>query len=80
MVGAAALAAENRKMQTNSPKCQELWWACTPLAVETHDNWGKVAQGTFSRLASHLAISQSMPKALVEADIHVYGRLNFHPV
>ena len=38
VVGAAALAAENRKMQTNSPKCQELGWACTPLAVENYGN------------------------------------------
>jgi hypothetical protein len=48
------------------------------LAVETYGNWGEVAQGTFSRLASHLAISQSRPKALVVADI--YGRLNLHLV
>ena len=78
VVGAAALVAENRKLQANSPKCQELGWACTPLAVETYGNWGEVAQGTFSRLASHLAISQSRPKALVVADI--YGRLNLHLV
>ena len=64
-----ALAAENRKVHTNSPKCQELGWACTPLAVENYGNWGEVVQGTFSRLASHLAISQSRPKAFVVADI-----------
>ena len=69
VVGAAALVAENQKMQTNSPKSQELGWGCTPLAVETYDNWGKVAQGTFSRLVSHLATSQSRPKALVVAVI-----------
>ena len=73
MVGAAALVAENRKLQANSPKCQELGWACTSLAVETYGNWGEVAQGTFSRLASHLAISHQ-----VVADI--YGRLNLHLV
>ena len=75
MVGAAALAAENRKMQTNGPKCQALGWACTPLA---YGNWGEFAQGTFSRLASHLAISLSKPKAIVLADI--YGRLNLNLV
>ena len=45
VVGAAASVAENRKMQTYSSKCQELGWACTPLAVETYGNWGEVAQG-----------------------------------
>ena len=45
----------------------------TPLPVETYGNCrGEVAQGTFSRLATHLAISQSMPKALMVVDI--YGR------
>ena len=29
VVGAAALVAENRKLQANSPKCQELGWACS---------------------------------------------------
>ena len=48
------------------------------MAVETYGNWGEVAQETFSRLASHLAISQSRPKALVVVDI--YGRLNLHLV
>ena len=75
VVGAAALVAVNWKLQANNPKCQELG---TPLAVETYGNWGEIAQGTFSRLASHLAISQSRPKALVVADI--YGRLNLHLV
>ena len=45
-------------MQTNSPKCQELGWACTSLAVETYGNWGEVAQGSFSRLASHATCHQ----------------------
>ena len=54
----------------NSPKCQELGWACTPLAVETYGNWGEVAQGTYSRLASRLAVSQSRPKAVVVAGIY----------
>ena len=78
VVGAAALAAENRKRQTNGPKCQELGWACTPLAVETYGNWGEFAQGTFSSLASHLAISLSKPKAIVLTDL--YDRLNLNLV
>ena len=72
--GAAALAAETRKLHSNGPKCQELGWSCIPLAVETYDNWGKQAHDTFSRLASFLAIHQSSPKAVVVAEI--YGRLN----
>ena len=86
MVSVAALAAENRKIHaaenqkghTNTLKCQELEWASTSLAVETYGNWGEVVQGTFSRLASHLAISQSRPKAL--AMVGIYGRLNLHLV
>ncbi|KAL5479843.1 hypothetical protein EMCRGX_G023432, partial [Ephydatia muelleri] len=52
--GAAALAAETRKLHTNGPKCQELGWSCIPLAVETYGNWGKQTHDTFSRLASFL--------------------------
>eukprot|EP00731_Ephydatia_muelleri_P013057 Em0007g367a len=72
--GAAALAAEARKLHSNGPKCQELGWSCIPLAVETYGNWGKEAHDTFSRLASYLAIHQSSPKSAVVAEI--YGRLN----
>ncbi|KAL5463778.1 hypothetical protein EMCRGX_G032712 [Ephydatia muelleri] len=72
--GAAALAAETRKLHSNGPKCQELSWSCIPLAVETYGNWDKQAHDTFSRLASFLAIHQSSPKAVVVAEI--YGRLN----
>ncbi|KAL5499463.1 hypothetical protein EMCRGX_G010889 [Ephydatia muelleri] len=72
--GAAALAAETRKLHSNGPKCQELGWSCIPLAVETYGNWGKQAHDTFSRLASFLAIHQSSPKAVVVAEIN--GRLN----
>ena len=60
--GAAALAAEARKLHSNGPKCQELGWSCIPLAVETYGNWDKEAHDTFSRLASYLAIHQSSPK------------------
>ena len=75
MSGAASTAAESRKLLSNGPKCQELGWTCIPLAVETFCNWGKEAYLTFSRLASHLAISMSSPKPSILADI--YGRLNF---
>ena len=67
--GAAVLAAEARKLHSNGPKCQELGWSCIPLAVETYGNWGKEAQDTISRLASHLAIHQSSPKSSVVAEI-----------
>ncbi|KAL5474555.1 hypothetical protein EMCRGX_G026516 [Ephydatia muelleri] len=73
--GAASTAAETRKLLTNGPKCQELGWTCIPLAVEMFCNWGKEAHLTFSRLASHLAISLSSPKPSILAD--VYSRMNF---
>ena len=72
--GAAALAAEARKLHSNGPKCQELGWSCIPLAVKTYGNWGKEAHDTFSRLASYLTIHQSSLKSAVVAEI--YGRLN----
>ena len=67
--GAAALAAEARKLHSN-----ELGWSCILLAVETYGNWGKEAHGTFSRLASFLTIHHSSPKSAVLAEI--YHRLN----
>eukprot|EP00731_Ephydatia_muelleri_P016202 Em0009g626a len=71
---AEVLAAETHKLHSNGPKCQGLGWSCIPLAVETYGNWGKEAQDTISRLASHLAIHQSSPKSSVMSEI--YGRLN----
>ena len=75
MAGAAALAAETRKLCYNIvQKCLALGWTCIPVAVETYGSWGKEAQAMFLRLSSHLAISMSSPKPTVWADI--YGRLN----
>ena len=51
MANAAAFGAENQKLQSNTPKCQELGWSCTTLAVETYGNI--LAQNTFSSLAPH---------------------------
>ena len=42
-IGAAAVVADNQKLQSNCSKCDELGWTCTPLGVETHANWGRVA-------------------------------------
>ena len=72
--GAAANGAELRKLNANSTKCMELGWTCIPMAVETFGHWGREAQSVLSRLASHLSISLSQPRAAVVADI--YGRLN----
>ena len=72
--GAAANGAELRKLNANSTKCTELGWTCIPMAVETFGHWGREAQSVLSRLASHLSISLSQPRAAVVADI--YGRLN----
>ena len=35
----AALAAENRKHNSNDRKCEELGWICIPLVVETYGCW-----------------------------------------
>eukprot|EP00731_Ephydatia_muelleri_P020124 Em0012g949a len=72
--GAAAIGAELRKLNANSTKCMELGWTCIPIAVETFGHWGREAQSVLSRLASHLSISLSQPRAAVVADI--YRRLN----
>ena len=47
--GSAALVAECRKHDLNDPKCSELGWKCTPLAVETYGCWGE-ARETLSRV------------------------------
>eukprot|EP00731_Ephydatia_muelleri_P000760 Em0001g760a len=73
--GAAVEEAEVRKHRANDPKCSELGWVCIPLAVETYGNWGREAQSTFSRLASHLAIITSSHKSKVLTEL--YSRLNF---
>eukprot|EP00731_Ephydatia_muelleri_P003848 Em0002g24a len=71
--GAAAYAAECRKHTANDAKCQELGWACIPLAVETFGNWGMEAQGVFSRLASALGMHQGTSKSWA---LHtIYSRL-----
>ena len=74
--GAASTTAETHMLLTNGPKCQELGWACIPLAVKTFCNWGKEAHLTFSRLASHLAISSPKPSILADID----SRLNINLV
>eukprot|EP00731_Ephydatia_muelleri_P001419 Em0001g1419a len=72
--GAAALAAETRKHAANDARCQALGWSCIPLAVETFGNWGREAQGVFSRLATLLALHQGRSKSTVVRDI--YGHLS----
>ena len=68
--GAAANGAELRKLNANSTKCTELGWTCIPMAVETFGHWGREAQSVLSRLASHLSISLSQPRAAAVADIY----------
>ena len=51
LAGAAALAAETRKLLSYGPKCQELGWPYISMAVETYENRDKEA---LSRL--HLAV------------------------
>ena len=42
--GSAALAAENRKHNSNDRKCEELGWVCIPLVVETYMGVGMLQQ------------------------------------
>ena len=58
----------------NDARCQALGWSCIPLAVEIFGNWGREAQGVFSRLATLLALHQGRPKSTVVRDI--YGHLS----
>ena len=74
VLGAAALPAETRKHMANDKKCQELGWACVPIAMETYGNWGQEAKDTFSHLASHLTTVSSQPESKVISDL--YGCLN----
>ena len=73
-VGAAAYAAELRKLVPNDTRCQELGWTCIPLAVETYGYWGMEAQSVLSHLSSLLAIGQAIPKPKMLGDI--YGHFN----
>ena len=46
--GSAAKVAECRKHDMNDPKCSELGWKCTPLAVETYGCWDAEARETLA--------------------------------
>ncbi|KAL5483977.1 hypothetical protein EMCRGX_G020399 [Ephydatia muelleri] len=74
MAGSAALVAECHKHDLNDPKCSELSWKCTPLAVETYGCWGAEARDTQSRLATRLAIPMRCTK--FQATASIYGRLS----
>ena len=52
VAGAAALAADTRKHMANGKKCQELGFACVPIAMETYGDWGREAKYTLSHLNS----------------------------
>ena len=41
VAGAVALAAETSQHISNVKTCQELGWACAPIAVEIYSNWGQ---------------------------------------
>eukprot|EP00731_Ephydatia_muelleri_P019107 Em0011g1147a len=73
MAGSAAKVAECCKHDLNDPKCLELGWKCTPLAVETYGCWGAEARETLSRLATCLAIPMRCTKSQAAA---IYGKLS----
>ena len=72
--GSAAKVAECRKHDSNGPKCSELGWKCTPLALETYGCWGAEAGEALSRLATCLAIPMRCTKSKATASI--YGQLS----
>ena len=65
---------ECRKHYLNDPKCSELGWNCTPLAVVTYGCWGAEARETLSSLATRLAIPIRCNKS--QATAFIYGRLS----
>ncbi|KAL5496766.1 hypothetical protein EMCRGX_G013124 [Ephydatia muelleri] len=58
----------------NDPKCSELGWKCSSLAVETYGCWGAEARETLSRLATRLATPMRCTKS--QATAAIYGRLS----
>ena len=72
--GNAAKVAECRKHDMNDPKCSELGWKCTPLAVETYGCWGAGARETLSCLATRLAIPMRCTKP--QSTAAIYGKLS----
>ena len=68
--GSAALVVECHKHDLNDPKCSELGWKCTPLAVETYGCWGAEARETLSRLATRLVIPMRCTKSQATASIY----------
>ena len=71
--GLAALAAENRKHNSNDRKCEELGWVCIPLVVETYGCWGAAAVAAFSKLAGCLSTRLNQPKS--RTIFGIYSRL-----
>ena len=74
MAGSAAKVAECCKHDMNDPKCSELGWKCTHLALETYGCWGVEARETLSCLATRLAIPMRCTKS--QATAAIYGRLS----
>ena len=62
----------------NDARCQARGWSRISLVVETFGNWGREAQGVFSRLAILLALHQGRSKSTVFRDI--YGHLSISQV
>eukprot|EP00731_Ephydatia_muelleri_P020989 Em0013g716a len=60
---AVSEAVELRKHTANDAKCTELGWVSISLVVGSYGECGKEAQQCLSRLASHLAIHNCMPKS-----------------
>ena len=72
--GSAAQAAERHKHQASDEKCQELGWACIPLAIEAYRCWGTEARQCLSRIANCLAVRLGW--SLSKATTSLYGKLS----
>ena len=75
--GSAALAAENRKHNSNDRKCEELGWVCIPCTCgrDLYGCWGAAAVAAFSKLAGRLSTRLNQPKSMQDHLWNIYSRL-----
>ncbi|MEL6889946.1 MAG: hypothetical protein AAFO86_14720, partial [Pseudomonadota bacterium] len=53
----ALAAAVEHKHKMNNAKCQDLGWACVPMAITTFGGWDQEANDTISRICERLALA-----------------------
>ena len=65
----ALTAAAERKHAENDAKCEQLGWACVPVAVTTYGEWGEEAEATISRICERLALASGARVQQVHAGV-----------